>query len=85
MKFFIMTKDPWKSTPKSVILPHDPLQVVPLPVSSLVPANNKLILSSSVANFLDYTSTTYGIIIASEVSNIAENDFFNIMQMTCTL
>jgi len=76
MKNVRMTKDPWKSTPKSIILPHDPLQVVPLPVSSLTPANNRLILSSSVANFLDYTDTTYGIIIASEVSYIAENDFF---------
>jgi len=76
MKNVRMTSDPWKSTPNSVILPYDPLQAIPLPESSLVPSNNKLTLSSSVANFFDYNSNTYGIIIAAEYNYIAENDFF---------
>jgi len=71
-----LTKNPWKHDAETSILPHDPLQVVPLPSSSIVPANNEIKFSSSIATFFGYADTHYGVIIASEISYIADNDFY---------
>ena len=70
------TKNPWKHDAEIAILPHDPLQVVPLPASNILPANNEIRFHSSIATFFGYTNSHYGIIIANQLNYVAENDFF---------